>query len=240
METPLERVPRVVACSAPVVLVGAGPMRVDSGVQSRRSRSHATRAQRALLTRRPRAGHWSGEEDGTTRLSPGTHGGRSPRPAASRLSRRRRGRDPATEHRPPAGPRPAACGAPAAAAYLALAAEGTDVPPMAADHALRRELSRRVRDDLIRLGIVRNGPAATIAGGATASAGDLIICTHNDHATEAGGTRPARWPTATCSASRRSPATACSSAAPCKRRPGHRPAPLDQPPVSCSPCGPGR
>ena len=57
---------------------------------------------------------------------------------------------------------------------------------MAADHALRRELSRRVRDDLIRLGIVRNGPAVTIADGATASAGDLIICTHNDHATEAG------------------------------------------------------
>ena len=74
----------------------------------------------------------------------------------------------------------------AAAAYLALAAEGTDVLLMAADHALRRELSRRVRDDLIRLGIVQNGPAVTIADGATASAGDLIICTRNDHATEAG------------------------------------------------------
>ena len=74
----------------------------------------------------------------------------------------------------------------AAAAYLALAAEGTDVLLMAADHALRRELSRRVRDDLIRLGIVQDGPAVTIADGATASAGDLIICTRNDHATEAG------------------------------------------------------
>ena len=74
----------------------------------------------------------------------------------------------------------------AAAAYLALTAEGTDVLLMAADHALRRELSRRVRDDLIRLGIVQNGPAVTIADGATASAGDLIICTRNDHATEAG------------------------------------------------------
>ena len=59
----------------------------------------------------------------------------------------------------------------AAAAYLALAAEGTDVLLMAADHALRRELSRRVRDDLIRLGIVRDGPAVTIADGATASPG---------------------------------------------------------------------
>src|SRR5262249_50856017 len=66
------------------------------------------------------------------------------------------------------------------------AAEGTDVLLMAADHALRRELSRRVRDDLIRLGIVQNAPAVTIADGATASPGDLIICTRNDHATEAG------------------------------------------------------
>ena len=74
----------------------------------------------------------------------------------------------------------------AAAAYLALAAEGTDVLLMAADHALRRELSRRVRDDLIRLGIVQNGPAVTIADGATASPGDLIICTRNDHGVEAG------------------------------------------------------
>ena len=74
----------------------------------------------------------------------------------------------------------------AAAAYLALAAEGTDVLLMAADHALRRELSRRVRDDLIRLGIVQDGPAVTIADGATASPGDLISCTQNDHATEAG------------------------------------------------------
>ena len=74
----------------------------------------------------------------------------------------------------------------AAAAYLALTAEGTDVLLMAADHALRRELSRRVRDDLIRLGIVQDGPAVRIADGATASVGDLIICTQNDHATEAG------------------------------------------------------
>jgi len=74
----------------------------------------------------------------------------------------------------------------AAAAYLALTLEGTDMLLMAADHALRRELSRRVREDLIRLGIVQAGPAVRIAGGATASAGDLIICTTNDHTTEAG------------------------------------------------------
>ena len=57
---------------------------------------------------------------------------------------------------------------------------------MAADHALRRELSRRIRDDLIRLGIVRPGPAVRIADGAVASPGDLIVCTRNDHGVEAG------------------------------------------------------
>ena len=74
----------------------------------------------------------------------------------------------------------------AAAAYVALSAGGTDTLLMAADHALRRELNRRIRDDLITLGIVQPGPAVTIAGGTRASAGDLIICTRNDHGTEAG------------------------------------------------------
>ena len=74
----------------------------------------------------------------------------------------------------------------AAAAYVALTADGTDVLLMAADHALRRELSRRIRDDLIRLGIVPAGPAVRIADGAQASPGDLIICTRNDHTVEAG------------------------------------------------------
>jgi hypothetical protein len=74
----------------------------------------------------------------------------------------------------------------AAAAYLALTLDGTDTLLMAADHALRRELSRRVRDDLIRLGLVQPGSAVTIADGATASPGDMIICTRNDHAVQAG------------------------------------------------------
>jgi hypothetical protein len=74
----------------------------------------------------------------------------------------------------------------AAAAYVALTADGTDTLLMAADHALRRELSRRIRDDLIHLGIVADGPAARIADGAHASPGDLITCTRNDHTVEAG------------------------------------------------------
>ena len=74
----------------------------------------------------------------------------------------------------------------AAAAYVALTASGTDTLLMAADHALRRELNRRIRDDLIALGLVKARPAVTIADGAQASPGDLIICTRNDHTTEAG------------------------------------------------------
>ena len=74
----------------------------------------------------------------------------------------------------------------AAAAYVALTLDGADTLLMAADHTLRRELSRRIRDDLIRLGIVQPGPAVRIADGATASCGDLIVCTRNDHNIEAG------------------------------------------------------
>ena len=74
----------------------------------------------------------------------------------------------------------------AAAAYVALSADGTDTLLMAADHALRRELNRRIREDLITLGIVSGGPAVTIADGTPASPGDLIICTRNDHQVEAG------------------------------------------------------
>ena len=74
----------------------------------------------------------------------------------------------------------------AAAAYVALTTGGTDTLLMAADHALRRELNRRIRDDLITLGIVQDGPAVTIADGTRASPGDLIICTRNDHTVEAG------------------------------------------------------
>jgi AAA domain/TrwC relaxase len=74
----------------------------------------------------------------------------------------------------------------AAAAYVALTAAGTDTLLMAADHALRRELNRRIRDDLITLGIVSGGRAVTIADSTLASPGDLIICTRNDHMVEAG------------------------------------------------------
>ena len=74
----------------------------------------------------------------------------------------------------------------AAAAYVALSLAGTDTLLMAAEHGLRRELSRRIRDDLIRLGIVDAGTTVRIADGTQASVGDLIVCTKNDHSVQAG------------------------------------------------------
>jgi len=71
-------------------------------------------------------------------------------------------------------------------AYVASYLAGRDVLLMAADWARCRELSRRIRSDLIHLGLVDGGRAIRIADGAVASAGDLIICRRNDHSVEAG------------------------------------------------------
>ncbi len=71
-------------------------------------------------------------------------------------------------------------------AYVASYLAGRDVLLMAADWARCRELSARIRDDLIHLGLVDATRAVRIAEGAEASAGDLIMCRRNDHALEAG------------------------------------------------------
>ena len=116
----------------------------------------------------------------------------------------------------------------AAAAYVALTAGGTDTLLMAADHALRRELNRRIRDDLITLGIVQDGPAVTIADGTRAGPGDLIICTRNDHTHRGRRTRPdagQRRPAPHRGHHPRRPDRPPRAG----RRPGHRAAPLDRP-----------
>jgi TrwC relaxase/AAA domain len=71
-------------------------------------------------------------------------------------------------------------------AYVASYLAGRDVLLMAADWARCRELSTRIRDDLIHLGLVDNGRTIRTAEGAEASVGDLIICRRNDHQVEAG------------------------------------------------------
>jgi conjugative relaxase-like TrwC/TraI family protein len=73
-----------------------------------------------------------------------------------------------------------------ARAYVATYLAGRNVLLMAADWARCRELSARIRDDLIHLGLVNGGRSIRIADGAEASAGDLIICRANDHRLEAG------------------------------------------------------
>jgi AAA domain len=74
----------------------------------------------------------------------------------------------------------------AAKAYVASYLAGHDVTLHAADWARCRELSMRIRDDLIHLGHVDDSQSVPIAEGAQASAGDLVICRANDHRLQAG------------------------------------------------------
>ena len=74
----------------------------------------------------------------------------------------------------------------AARTYVAHYLAGRDALLMIHDRDRCREASRRIRDDLIHLGLVERGPEIELAAGARASAGDLIICRQNDHGLEAG------------------------------------------------------
>ena len=73
-----------------------------------------------------------------------------------------------------------------ARAYVASYLTGRAVLLVAADWTRCRELSERIRDDLIHLGLVDTARTIRIADGAEASPGDLIICRRNDHGIEAG------------------------------------------------------
>ena len=74
----------------------------------------------------------------------------------------------------------------AARMYVAHYLAGRDALLMICDRERCREVSRRIRDDLIHLGIVDGGREIELADGARASAGDLIICRENDHGLRAG------------------------------------------------------
>ena len=74
----------------------------------------------------------------------------------------------------------------AARTYVSHYLAGTDVLLIARSRETCRELSRRVRDDLIHLGRVGGGEHVTLAKGAEASAGDVIVARQNDHELEAG------------------------------------------------------
>ena len=69
----------------------------------------------------------------------------------------------------------------AARAYLHDRLTGHDTLLMAGSDALAAELSRRVRDDLIRWELVSGGPTIRLRDGARASAGDLVMARKNDN-----------------------------------------------------------
>ena len=66
-------------------------------------------------------------------------------------------------------------------AYVSHYLDGTDVLLIASDRARCRELSRRIRDDLIHLGRVDDSRAVRLAEDARAGTGDLIICRRNNN-----------------------------------------------------------
>ena len=74
----------------------------------------------------------------------------------------------------------------AARAYLHDRLSGKDTLLMCGTDAMAAELSRRVRDDLIRWGTVSDGPAVTLMNGYQASAGDWIMARENDNRVDAG------------------------------------------------------
>ena len=68
--------------------------------------------------------------------------------------------------------------------YVARRLAGEDTLLMAYERADCRELSRMIRDDLIHLGLVNDGPSLRLNEGERASAGDVIVCRENDSRAE--------------------------------------------------------
>jgi AAA domain/TrwC relaxase len=68
--------------------------------------------------------------------------------------------------------------------YVAQWLAGEGALLMAYERQDCRELSRMIRDDLIHLGLVDDGPAVQISEGERASAGDVIVCRENDSRAE--------------------------------------------------------
>ena len=78
----------------------------------------------------------------------------------------------------------------AARAYLHDRLNGKDTLLITGTEARAAELSRRVREDLIRWGIVSDGPIIRLRDGAHASAGDWIMARRNDCASKNRSSRP--------------------------------------------------
>jgi len=70
--------------------------------------------------------------------------------------------------------------------WLADHLDGKDTLLMARTEEQARELSRRARDDLIRYGLVADGPTIRLAQGEQASTGDLIMARRNTRSIQTG------------------------------------------------------
>ena len=75
-------------------------------------------------------------------------------------------------------------------AFVADHLAGKDSLLLARTGEQAREMSRRVRDDLLRYGLVRAGAAVRLRHDATASLGDLIVARRNDRRIIAGNAGP--------------------------------------------------
>jgi conjugative relaxase-like TrwC/TraI family protein len=69
----------------------------------------------------------------------------------------------------------------AARAYVALALHGKDVLLMVQANEHRREMSRRIQDELRSLGLADAARTVPVGEGLRAGAGDLVVCIQNDH-----------------------------------------------------------
>src|SRR5258707_13456061 len=66
-------------------------------------------------------------------------------------------------------------------AYVADRLDGQDTLLMAYTREDCRELSRQIREDLVHLGLVEGGPEVRLTHGASASAGEVVVCRENDN-----------------------------------------------------------
>ena len=70
--------------------------------------------------------------------------------------------------------------------YVASYLQGHDAEVICQSNELAREMSRRIRSDLVHLGIVDGSREAELAAGQRAGVGDLVVCRENDAKVEAG------------------------------------------------------
>ena len=70
--------------------------------------------------------------------------------------------------------------------YVASVLQGQDAEVICASNELAREMSRRIRGDLVHLGIADGTGEVELAAGQRAGIGDLVVCRKNDATVEAG------------------------------------------------------